>query len=140
MKIPVYLCAAYRGIKGDQALQEDIEINIQKAKAIAEDIAIHWPHTVHVYTPHTASDLQFFNSDWAEGRICTGDVLLQCLKMVNNIGKSRGILLSIGPESSGMVIEKVFAQELGYRVCRYDEWDDEAKENFAYTVLEQLGE
>ena len=114
-KIPIYLCMCYRGKSGDLARPDEIAANIQKAKDVAKQIESTFGDMVHVYVPHTCSDLQKFNEDWAKGNITTGDIMIQCIKMVNEIAKKGGMLIGGGYISGGMKAEMDFAEMIGMK-------------------------
>lgn len=134
MKFKVYLCMAYRGIKGDDATQEDVQINIQKARAIQLDIRKHWPETVALYVPHTCKDLQQYNELWFQGAISNDEIMAKCIEKLS--AQDAILVIKNGHVSSGMQMEIDYADLTGMAKFICDEWDLEAMEEFAYFVHE----
>ena len=128
----VYLCCHYRGEKGDDASQGDIQANIQKAQAMALDIQKHWPNTVSLYVPHLDPDLQEYNDGWMRGEVTTKEILDICKEKLSTCD---GILVVLqGYFSEGMKEEFQYAIFHGLEYLVVDEWDDYARDSFAYQV------
>ena len=126
----IYVCMPYRGKHGDDASPEEVQKNILKAVAVANDIIKQFPE-IRPYVPHTCDDLQDLNDGWREGTVSTAYIMYQCLGKLEECDA----ILIIGEESDGMQLEHEYARRHKIDIFKYPEWTFETKKEFAYDVL-----
>jgi hypothetical protein len=114
----IYLCMSYRGLHGDQATAEDIQLNIQKALASANLVRKMFP-SVEVYVPHLDPDLQQYNEAWLRGEISSDAVMTMCIQKLSECDM---ILVNLGAtdHEKGFLSDGM-KQELEWAVAN-DKW------------------
>ena len=128
-----YICMSYRGKHGDNATPEEVQANILKAVAVANDIIKQYP-SIEPYVPHTCDDLQGLNDAWREGAVSTAYIMYQCLGKLELCDA----ILIIGDESEGMALEHEYARRHEIDIYKYPEWNEDTKRQFAADYLSKL--
>jgi hypothetical protein len=123
----IYLSMPYRGALGDNAGDEEIFRNIDRARAVSLEIKRHFPK-VFVFVPHIETG-QYHNA-WREGKITSDEILEICCKDV----ESCDLLLSVGNISSGMELEINTAIAKPIPVLIFEEFTDKAQQELAETL------
>ena len=130
MSYSLYICMPYRGRNADDATPEEIQTNILKAVAVANDIVKQFPG-IEPYCQHACPVLEPLNDLWREGKVSTAYIMIQCIDMLEDCD---GILI-IGDEYEGMQLEHEYARRHEIDIYKFPEWSFDIKKTFALEYL-----
>ena len=79
-KVKGYFLAAYRGIQGDDATEDEISANIERALEVGYAIKQSFPDVLDLYIPHLNQEIAF--GLWQDGLVTSDDIVRQCCKII----------------------------------------------------------
>jgi len=131
--ITAYLCMCYRGENGDNATEEEIEANVQKAIATASAIRRAFPHSLDLYVPHENQETT--HRLWKKGFVTSEQILEVCRDIIS----TKDFLIVLGSISGGMMVEMEYAAEEKKPLIIENVFDDGTKETIGSTITQIRG-
>lgn len=130
-RVKAYFCAFVRGRNGDQATDEEMAENIQRALEVANAIRTAFPETLDLFVPHEHETI--IHQLWRDESVTSDQIIDACCKILEPMP----MVVVYRPISGGMRKEIDKAVSCGDKVIvAFDSFDDFQKERIAHGILE----